>query len=75
MPKTYPDSPEAVALALMRHILKADPTILANLSNAPAATVLDLYVCCLDATTGARRISDKAIDKMLGRFPTGSTIQ
>jgi hypothetical protein len=66
MPR-IPDSPEGVALALFKTILKADPSLLAQPTAQPiAATMLDLYAECLTAASGSREDRMKLMDERLG---------
>ena len=68
MSKRTPDSPEGVALLLFDRIVKVDPTIVSHTEIQPAAaTMLDLYALCLEATSGEREKRRNAVlDKLLG---------
>jgi len=72
MNSTYPDSPEGVALALFKEILKADPTIVNQGAQQPvAAAMLDLFAECLTAASGAREVRRKLTDERLGLSARG----
>lgn len=51
---SYPDSPEAVALALFREIHEAERKDGRRLNEPPTQRMLDLFAQCLDAVKGQR---------------------